>query len=91
MDWYLMVWKKYAEFDGRSRRTEYWMFMLFNFLAILALCAVGGVGIAMSQDNGWVLFIPLGIYGLAGLIPTLAVATRRFHDIRQERLDALCC
>ncbi len=81
MEWYLMVWKKYSEFDGRARRTEYWMFTLFNFLAILALCAVGGVGIAMSQDNGWVLFIPLGIYGLASLLPSLAVATRRFHDI----------
>ncbi len=37
MDWYLMVWKKYAEFDGRARRTEYWMFALFNSLAMIAL------------------------------------------------------
>jgi len=80
MDWYLMVWKKYAEFDGRARRTEYWMFTLFSFLAMLVLGAVGGVGIAMSQDYGWALFLPLCIYALAAMIPSLAVATRRFHD-----------
>ena len=80
MDWYLMVWKKFAEFDGRARRTEYWMFTLFNLLAMLVLAAVGGVGLAISQDYGGVLFIPLGIYVLAQIIPGLAVAVRRFHD-----------
>jgi uncharacterized membrane protein YhaH (DUF805 family) len=81
MDWYLMVWRKYAEFSGRSRRKEYWMFVLFNFLAILALAALGGVGIAISEDYGGFLFVPLGIYVLAVIIPSLSVAVRRFHDI----------
>ena len=80
MNWYLMVWRRYAEFDGRSRRTEYWMFVLFNFLAILVLALIGGVGLAISQDYGGVLFIPLGIYVLATVIPGLAVGVRRFHD-----------
>jgi uncharacterized membrane protein YhaH (DUF805 family) len=80
MDWYLMVWRKYAEFDGRSRRKEYWMFVLFNFLAILALAAIGGVGLAISEDYGGILFVPLGIYVLAGIIPGLAVGVRRLHD-----------
>jgi len=80
MSWYLMVLKKYAEFNGRSRRTEYWMFVLFNFLAILVLAALGGVGIAISEDYGGILFVPLGIYVLAVLIPGLAVAVRRLHD-----------
>ena len=66
MDWYLMVWRKYAEFDGRSRRTEYWMFVLFNFLAMLALAAIG---LRRNRDVAGqrmaVLFIPVGIYGLA--------------------------
>jgi uncharacterized membrane protein YhaH (DUF805 family) len=81
MDWYLMVWKRYAEFEGRSRRKEFWMFVLFNLLAILALAALGGAGMAMSEDYGGFLFIPLGIYVLAALIPNLAVSVRRFHDI----------
>ena len=81
MEWYLMVWRKYAEFDGRSRRREYWMFMLFNVLVIILLAALAGAGMAISQDNGPYLFVPVGIYGLAAVIPSLAVATRRFHDI----------
>lgn len=83
MDWYFMVWSKYAEFEGRSRRTEYWMFALFNFLAILALALVGGLGMAFIDKGsgvGGVLFIPLGIYFLAVIIPGLAVAVRRLHD-----------
>ncbi|MGO9317151.1 MAG: DUF805 domain-containing protein [Terracidiphilus sp.] len=83
MDWYLMVWRKYAEFEGRSRRTEYWMFVLFNFLAILVLGVVGGLGLALIDKGsgvGGVLFIPLGIYILAVIIPGLAVGVRRLHD-----------
>jgi uncharacterized membrane protein YhaH (DUF805 family) len=83
MDWYLMVWRKYAEFEGRSRRTEYWMFVLFNTLAILALAVVGGLGVALIDKGsgvGGILFIPLGIYVLAIFIPGLAVSVRRLHD-----------
>ena len=32
MNWYLQVLKKYAEFGGRARRKEYWMFALFNIV-----------------------------------------------------------
>jgi uncharacterized membrane protein YhaH (DUF805 family) len=80
MDWYLMGWRKFAEFDGRSRRTEFWMFTLINFLAFLALAVVGGVGLAINQDYGGILFVPLGLYYLASIIPTLAVSVRRLHD-----------
>jgi uncharacterized membrane protein YhaH (DUF805 family) len=81
MDWYLMVWSRYAQFDGRSRRAEYWMFVLFNFFAILVLAAIGVVGLVISHDYGGILFAPLGIYMLATIIPGLAVGVRRFHDI----------
>jgi len=84
MDWYLDVWRKYAEFDGRSRRKEYWMFALFNFLIVMALAIVGVFGIASMEHGsgiGGVLFIPLALYFLAFIIPGLAVHVRRFHDI----------
>jgi len=89
MEWYLMVWKKYAEFDGRSRRKEYWMFTLFNLLAIFALGALAiAVGVMLettgkvaSENSVPFLFIPIGIYALAALIPSISAATRRFHDI----------
>lgn len=80
MDWYLMVWRKYAEFDGRSRRTEFWMFELFNFMAAFVLIALGCVGLAISEDYGGILFVPLVIYILAIIIPGLAVRVRRLHD-----------
>jgi uncharacterized membrane protein YhaH (DUF805 family) len=80
MEWYLMVWRKYAEFSGRSRRSEYWMFVLFNLLAMFALVMLGGVGVAISQDYGAVLFVPFVVYVLALIIPSLAVGVRRFHD-----------
>ena len=69
MDWYLAVWKKYAVFDGRARRTEYWTFALVNFvIGLLAYIPIP------------FLLIPLLVYDIAALIPGLAVAVRRLHD-----------
>jgi uncharacterized membrane protein YhaH (DUF805 family) len=80
MEWYFMIWRKYAEFDGRSRRKEYWMGSLFNVLALLVLASLGLAGLAISEDYGPLLFIPLGLYYLAMIIPFLAVSVRRLHD-----------
>ena len=79
MNWYLKVLKEYANFNGRARRKEYWMFVLFNILfAIGAMILDNLFGMTM---NG----IPYGpiylIYALALLIPGLAVGVRRLHDI----------
>ena len=76
MYWYLQVLKKYAVFSGRARRKEYWLFFLFNtiitfvrgFLEGLA----GSVGILVT------------IYGLAVMIPGIAVSVRRLHDINRS-------
>lgn len=77
MDWYLGVWKKYAVFDGRARRKEYWMFFLFNLLASWILVFLdNALGLADSAGNG-----PLdGLYSLAVLLPSIAVGIRRMHD-----------
>ena len=72
MNWYLGCWKKYAEFSGRARRKEFWMFALFNFLASVALAIVDGI---LGTNGGLG-----GIYSLAVLIPTIAVSARRLHD-----------
>ena len=72
MNWYLGCWKKYAEFSGRARRKEYWMFALFNFLASVALTIVDGI---LGTNGGLG-----GLYTLAVLIPSIAVAARRLHD-----------
>src|ERR1035438_1320758 len=80
MEWYLMVWRRFAEFEGRSRRQEYWMFQLFNILAALAMAALGAIGIAINQKFGIILFFPFTLYWLAMIIPALAVSVRRLHD-----------
>ena len=79
MNWYLKVLKNYAGFSGRARRKEYWMFVLFNMIfAVLAAIVDNVVGTAISG-----LFYGLFycVYTLAVLIPSLAVAVRRLHDV----------
>ncbi|MED4533474.1 DUF805 domain-containing protein [Metabacillus fastidiosus] len=73
MHWYLEVLKKYAVFQGRARRKEYWMFTLFNVLISIVLSIIEVVGDMPS--------ILTGIYSLAILLPSLAVTARRLHDI----------
>ena len=52
MDWYLGVLKQYAVFDGRARRKEYWMFVLFNFVIAAALGLLGRViGLAARGER----------------------------------------
>lgn len=71
MNWYVEVLKKYAEFTGRARRTEYWMFVLINFIISVVLMTVDVL-----------LGTPFNvIYGLAIIIPGIAVGVRRLHDI----------
>jgi len=83
MDWYLMVLRRYADFDGRSRRTEFWMFTLFNFIILLVLCVVGAIGVVLIEKGdgmGGLLFVPACIYVLVTVVPGLAVSVRRLHD-----------
>jgi uncharacterized membrane protein YhaH (DUF805 family) len=72
VNWYLAVLKNYAGFSGRARRTEYWMFFLINLIIVVVLDLIG-MAIKVSTLLG-------GIYGLAVLIPSLAVGVRRLHD-----------
>jgi uncharacterized membrane protein YhaH (DUF805 family) len=79
MNWYLKVLKQYADFSGRARRKEYWMFVLFNMIfAIVAMFLDNVLGIAMEGIGYGPLY---GLYVLAMLIPGLAVVVRRLHDV----------
>ena len=71
MNWYLSVLKNYVGFSGRARRQEFWMFVLFNFIIEIVL---GIIDTAIGSS------ILGGLYALAVLLPTLAVAVRRLHD-----------
>ena len=79
LEWALLPLKRYADFSGRSRRKEYWSFLLGVVIVAVLLGVVEGiVGI-----NGAVA----GVYGpltlllvLAIIVPSIAVQVRRFHD-----------
>ena len=80
MEWYLKVVRdNYANFTGRARRQEYWMFVLFNMLFVIAIALVSGALIAMTEISAFAgLYL---IYILGIIIPSLAVAVRRLHDV----------
>ena len=80
MDWYLKCLKQYADFKGRARRKEYWMFVLFNFIFSFILGLLDGV-FGLDLDGELSLGVLSGIYTLAVFIPGLAVCVRRLHDV----------
>ncbi len=82
MNWYLEVLKKYAVFNGRARRKEYWYFFLFNIIISIVLGIIDAVTGSFSQEFGMGLLG--GIYMLAVLIPGIAVSVRRLHDTNRS-------
>jgi uncharacterized membrane protein YhaH (DUF805 family) len=80
MDWFLTVLKRYAEFNGRSRRKEYWMFTLYNSVIFVVLY-LAGLLTMMKGSIAAVFFVLAIVYWLAVLVPSLAVSIRRLHDI----------
>ena len=96
MRWMFLPLKRYADFSGRSRRMEYWMFILFTTLvgvvlagpAIFSLIAASETDPLLVDTDPFAAFgtlgsAGLGIYGLFALavfIPSIAVTVRRLHD-----------
>lgn len=78
MNWWLTAMKKYVDFSGRARRTEYWMFVLFNIIfGIVAIVLDNMLGTA-TEDGYGVLY---SLFALAIVLPTWAVTVRRLHDV----------
>ncbi len=72
MNYYMAVLKNYAGFEGRARRSEYWYFFLINLVISAVLNTVGSaIGFELLG----------GIYSLGVLVPSIAVAIRRMHDV----------
>lgn len=79
MNWYLKCWKQYADFSGRARRKEYWIFSLINYIIIFFLYILQ---IVMIESTLWLIFpIIFFLYAVAVFLPDLAVNIRRLHDI----------
>ena len=96
MEWMFMPLKRYADFSGRSRRMEFWMWQLFQIIVyaiVVVLMMVLGGGAAMMMGGGgdpssmmaaggiaMIIMLLYLVYCLAVLIPSIAVAVRRLHD-----------
>jgi len=88
MEWYLGVLKQYAVFNGRSRRSEFWWFVLFNIIISIVLAIVDRMTGTMG-DRGYGLLGSL--YALAVLLPSIGVAIRRLHDTNRSGWWLLLC
>lgn len=79
-----VVFENYANFKGRARRSEYWMFALAQFIILISIFILGGVLGAIFGNGlagiGLSYFVFI-IYSLATLLPTLGVVVRRLHDV----------
>ena len=85
MEYMFMPLRRYVDFNGRSRRMEYWMFFLFVLIVTFVLTLLtgtsqtnygdGGMGFSIQSQSPIVL-----VWVLAIIIPSLAVQVRRFHD-----------
>ena len=81
MEWYLKVMRdNYANFSGRARRKEYWMFTLFFLLFALLAGFVIGILSAVGETVAMIAIILAVVWYLAHLVPSLAVTVRRLHD-----------
>lgn len=84
IEWYKkVVFKNYGNFSGRARRSEYWYFILAQFLIFIGFIMLGSlIGLIFdTPENGF--FIAYGFfifYLLLMIIPYLALIVRRLHD-----------
>ena len=83
MDWALLPLKKYSDFNGRSRRKEFWLFILLMIVVSVVATTID----SMLGMSGLIL----GVYGpltlivaLALLTPQLSVSVRRLHDTNRS-------
>lgn len=73
MKWFLQVLKNYANFNGRARRKEYWMFVLIYMIIYIPLSMLA---VKIPAINILTMILSLGL-----IIPSIAVGVRRMHDV----------
>ena len=77
--------KRYAQFEGRANRREYWMFQLFLWIVSTVLMVPLIAGLVMQSDMlGIASIILFVVFWLATFVPVIAVTVRRLHDCNQS-------
>lgn len=80
MEWFLLALKKYAEFNGRSRRKEYWMFYLIYSIISTVLSILDQFLVSFTSG----ITVLSGLFGLFFIIPWIAISVRRLHDVNKS-------
>ncbi len=81
MNHYIKVLENYTTFTGRANRNEYWYFVLFSGLISIGISIVASI---LSSITGADLSFISNLYSLAILLPSIAVAIRRMHDVNKS-------
>ena len=76
IDWTIKVLKNYINFEGRARRKEYWFFILATFIMGIIVSIIGSI----LHLKG----LLSGLLNLALILPSMAVAARRLHDVNRS-------
>lgn len=98
MNWMILPLKRYFDFKGRSRRKEYWMYILFVVIVTIVLTFIdAAIGLggsvtgetvtapeAMGASGAMRGGLLANLFALATFIPNLSVAVRRLHDINRS-------
>ncbi|MBX3479145.1 MAG: DUF805 domain-containing protein [Caulobacter sp.] len=80
MDLMFAPFRKYVDFQGRARRSEYWLYILFLTAVEIVLVVLAAMMSNGDPESFGPVNILLLIFGLGTFLPTLAVAVRRLHD-----------
>jgi uncharacterized membrane protein YhaH (DUF805 family) len=78
MEYYLDAWRNYVNFKGRATRKQFWMFVLINILISIGLQIIEAILGFVDME------LLSGLYGLAVLLPGLAITARRLHDVNKS-------
>ncbi|MCF8070142.1 MAG: DUF805 domain-containing protein [Desulfobacterales bacterium] len=75
MNYFTDALKKYADFNGRATRTQFWMFVLFYFI----FCIIAAVIDSIIGASIFSIILMLGL-----IVPSISITARRLHDISKS-------
>jgi uncharacterized membrane protein YhaH (DUF805 family) len=79
MKWFFLALRKYADFSGRAQRKEYWMFLLFYYIFMIAISFVSSI-VSLITGVKDLILMSLNAYILLMILPLIAITIRRVHD-----------
>ena len=78
--------KRYAQFSGRASKREFWGYMLFRMVAVVAIFFVAVIMFEINESLGGIFILLCWLFAIALVIPDLSVGVRRLHDTGKSGL-----